>query len=284
GIVNLALACLDPGDLVLVPDPGYAPYTMGAGLAGGEVVTFPLLAENDFLPDLDAISADVADRAVLMWLNYPNNPTGAVAGLDFFARAVDFCREHSILLCHDAPYCDVTYGGYMAPSLLQVPGAEEVAVEFNSLSKTANMAGWRVGMAVGNAEALAALAQVKSNVDSGIFRPLQEATVRALAADPEWLAARNVIYEERVSIIVEALNAVGMQTTRPRAALYVWARVPQGWSSEPFAQALLEQTGVAVAPGPFFGPAGEGYVRLSITAPTERVLEAMARLRGVIEQ
>jgi LL-diaminopimelate aminotransferase len=282
GIVNLALACLDPGDWVLVPDPGYAPYTMGTG---GEVVTFPLLAENDFLPDLGAIPADAADRAVLMWLNYPNNPTGAVAGLDFFARAVDFCREHSILLCHDAPYCDVTYGGYVAPSLLQVPGAEDVAVEFNSLSKTANMAGWRIGMAVGNAEALAALAQVKSNVDSGIFRPLQEAAVCALAADPDWLVARNATYAERIDVILETLVGVGMGTVRPRAALYVWARVPQGWESETFAQGLLERTGVAVAPGPFFGPAGEGYVRLSVTAPTERVREAMVRLRGfVVEQ
>jgi LL-diaminopimelate aminotransferase len=282
GIVNLALACLDPGDLVLVPDPGYAPYTMGAGLAGGEVITFPLLAENDFLPDLNGIPADVANRAVLMWLNYPNNPTGAVAGLDFFARAMGFCRAHSILLCHDAPYCDVTYGGYVAPSLLQVPGAEEVAIEFNSLSKTANMAGWRIGLAVGNAEALAALAQVKSNVDSGIFRPLQDAAVRALAADPEWLTARNAAYEERIDIILETLDAVGMETMRPRATLYVWARVPRGWESEAFAQGLLERTGVAVAPGPFFGPGGEGYVRLAVVAPTERVREAMARLRGFV--
>ncbi|MFL7792226.1 MAG: LL-diaminopimelate aminotransferase [Anaerolineae bacterium] len=284
GIVNLALACLDPGDLVLVPDPGYAPYTMGTLLAGGEVSTFSLLAENDFLPDLDAIPADVADRAALMWLNYPNNPTGATAGLDFFARAVDFCREHDILLCHDAPYCDVTYSGYVAPSLLQVPGAMDVAIEFNSLSKTANMAGWRVGMAVGNAEALAALAQVKSNVDSGIFRPLQEAAVQALSVSLEWLAARNAIYEERIDIILEALGAVGMEAVRPRATLYIWARVPASWDSETFAQGLLERTGVAIAPGLFFGPAGEGYVRLSVTAPTERVREAMARLRRFVTE
>jgi LL-diaminopimelate aminotransferase len=249
------------------------------------VITFPLLAENDFLPDLDAIPADVADRAVLMWLNYPNNPTGAVAGLDFFARAVDFCRQRDILLCHDAPYCDVTYGGYVAPSLLQVPDAMDVAIEFNSLSKTANMAGWRLGMAVGNADALAALARVKSNVDSGIFRPLQEAAVRALAADPEWLAARNATYEERIGVILETLVEVGMEAVRPRATLYVWARVPQGWTSEQFARELLERTGVAIAPGPFFGPAGEGYVRLAVVAPTEQVREAMARLRGfVLEQ
>jgi LL-diaminopimelate aminotransferase len=224
----------------------------------------------------------VADRAVLMWLNYPNNPTGAVAGLGFFARAVDFCRGHDILLCHDAPYCDVTYGGYVAPSLLQVPGAEEVAVEFNSLSKMANMAGWRIGMAVGNAEALAALTRVKSNVDSGIFRPLQEAAVRALAADSKWLAARNATYAERIDIILETLGVVGMEVVRPRATLYVWARVPVGWASESFAQGLLERTGVAVAPGPFFGPAGEGYVRLAVGAPTERIREAMARLRGFV--
>jgi LL-diaminopimelate aminotransferase len=256
---------------------------MGTLLAGGEVFAFPLLAENGFLPDLDAIPVDVADRAVLMWLNYPNNPTGAVAGLDFFARIVSFARAHSILLCHDAPYCDVTYGGYVAPSLLQVPGAEEVAVEFNSLSKTANMAGWRVGMAVGHAEALAALAQVKSNVDSGIFRPLQEAAVRALAADPEWLVARNATYAERIDVILETLAEVGMAAVRPRATLYVWARVPAGRVSEDFARELLERTGVAVAPGPFFGPAGEGYVRLSVTASTERVREAMVRLREFVD-
>jgi LL-diaminopimelate aminotransferase len=279
GIVNMALACLDPGDLVLVPDPGYAPYTMGTILAGGEVVTFPLLAKNSFLPDLDAVPVGVADRAALMWLNYPNNPTGATADLDFFARAVDFAHRHSLLLCHDAPYCDVTYDGYVAPSLLQVEGAAEVAVEFNSLSKMANMAGWRVGMAMGNAEALSALARLKSNVDSGIFRPLQEAAVRALSADAAWLAARNAIYQARIDIVLEVLDAVGMEATRPRATLYVWARVPAEWESEPFALVLLEQVGVAVAPGPFFGPSGEGYVRLSVTAPTERVREAMERLR-----
>ena len=291
GIVNVALACLDPGDLALVPDPGYAPYTMGTILAGAEVYTFPLLPERGFRPDLDAIPADVADRAVLIWLNYPNNPTGAVAGLEFFARAVDFARRYGLLLCHDAPYCDVTYDGYVAPSLLQVDGAAEVAVEFNSLSKTCNMAGWRVGMAVGNSDALASLAQVKSNVDSGIFRPLQEAAIRALSADPEWLSARNKVYRERLDIILEGLKAVGMEASRPRATLYAWARIPEPakgqvppeWESEQFALALLEQTGVAVAPGPFFGPAGEGYVRISVTAPTERIQEAMERLHWFLD-
>lgn len=286
GIVNLALACLDPGDLVLVPDPGYAPYTMGAHLAGAEVYTFPLLPERGFLPDLDAIPDDVADRAVLMWLNYPNNPTSATADLAFLTRAVDYARRHNLLLCHDAPYSDVTYDGYVAPSLLQIPGASQVAVEFNSFSKAWNMAGWRLGMAVGNADALAALAQVENNMDSGIFRPLQEAAIRALSVAPRWITARNDVYRERLEIVRAGLAAAGIETPRTRATLYVWARVPQqrtsphesGTPSERFALALLEQTGVAVAPGSFFGPAGAEYVRLAVTAPTTRIQAAMARL------
>jgi LL-diaminopimelate aminotransferase len=236
------------------------------------------LPERGFLPDLDAIPAEVADRAALIWLNYPNNPTGATGSLEFLAQAVDFARRHDLLLCHDAPYCDVTYGGYVAPSLLQVDGASEVAVEVNSLSKTYNMAGWRVGMAVGNGDVLAALAQIKSNMDSGIFRPLQDAAVQALSTDPEWIVERNEVYRERLEIVLEGLGVVGMGASLPRATLYIWARVPPGWGSEPFALAMLEQTGVAIAPGSFFGPAGEGYVRISVTAPTVRVREAMERL------
>jgi len=279
GIVHMAQACLNPGDVALVPDPGYAPYTMGAILAGAEPYTFPLLAEKGFLPDLDLIPDDVADNAVLMWLNYPNNPTGGVADLGFFERAVDFARRYNILLCHDAPYTDVTYGDYVAPSVLQVAGAEDVAIEFNSLSKTYNMAGWRMGMAVGSAEAIAALAQVKSNVDSGAFRPVQEAAVAALGTSRQWIKGRNSVYAKRLEIICDGLAAAGMETTHPRAALYAWAGVPQGWTSEAFGLGLLRETGVAVAPGPFFGSGGEGYVRLSITAPTHRLREAMARLQ-----
>jgi LL-diaminopimelate aminotransferase len=279
GIVYIALACLDPDDLVLVPDPGYAPYAMGTFLVGAQAYTFPLLAERGFLPDLDAIPSDVAQKAVLMWLNYPNNPTGATADLEFLAQAVEFARCYDLLLCHDAPYCDVTYDGYVAPSLLQVDGALEVAIEFNSLSKTCNMAGWRVGVAVGNADALAALAQVQSNFSSGMFHSLQEAAVQSLSVAPEWFSARNESYRERLEIIVQGLNAAGIEASLPRATLYAWVRVPSGWaSSEEFACALLEQAGVSVAPGSFFGPAGEGYVRISATAPTERVREAMERL------
>lgn len=280
GLVNLALAYLNPGDLALVPDPGYAPYARGTVLAGAEVYTFALQLELGFLPDLAAIPDAVADRARLMWLNYPNNPTGGTADLDFFVQAVDFARRHDLLLCHDAPYCDVTYGDYMAPSLLEVEGASEVAVEFNSLSKTFNMAGWRLGMAVGNADVLAGLARLKSNVDSGAFRPLQEAAAAALAIDPLWITSRNAAYEERMNLVAGALDAAGFEVTRPRATLYFWVPVPSAETSEAFALRLLNETGVAVAPGSFFGAAGEGYVRVSITAPSVRLRHAMDRLRA----
>lgn len=293
GIVNLALACLDPGDVALVPDPGYAPYTRGTILAGAEVYSFPLLPERDFLPDLEAIPPDVADRATLLWLNYPNNPTGATADLDFLAEAVDYARRHDLLLCHDAPYCDVTYNGYTAPSVLQIDGASEVAVEFNSLSKMVNMAGWRLGMAVGNPKAMAALARVKSNMDSGIFHPLQEAAIQALSIDPTWLAERNMVYQERLEILLNGIKSIGLGVWQPRgvdATLYLWAPIPDpgffgmdvaDWNSEIFALTLLERTGVSLAPGTFFGPSGEGYVRISVTAPTERIREAVERMLRV---
>jgi LL-diaminopimelate aminotransferase len=279
GIVNLSLACLDPGDVSLVPDPGYAPYTMGAILAGGDVHTVPLLADEGFLPDLGAIPAAQAGRARLIWLNFPNNPTGATASPDFFTQAVGFAREHGLLVCHDASYCDVTFDGYMAPSLLQVPGASEVSVEFGSLSKTYNMAGWRLGMAVGNSTALEMLAQTKSNVDSGMFRPAQVAAVRALSVAPKWISQRNAVYGERMDILLEGLDSIGLKGSRPRATLYLWARLPYGKNSEAFALSVLEETGVALAPGSFFGPGGEGYVRFSVTAPTPRLQEAVERFQ-----
>ncbi|MGD2164800.1 MAG: aminotransferase class I/II-fold pyridoxal phosphate-dependent enzyme [Anaerolineae bacterium] len=287
GLVNLALAYLEPGDTALVPDPGYAPYTRGAILAGADVYTFPLLPEQGFLPDLGAIPRETATCAKVVWLNYPNNPTGATAGLDFFAGAVDFARQHDLLLCHDAPYADVTYDGYRAPSMLQVPGAREVVVEFSSLSKMANMAGWRVGMAVGNAAALTALAQVKSNVDSGIFRPLQVAATMALSTSQDWIAERNRVYRERLDLLEQGLHALGMEAARPKATLYLWSRIPSGhsgdarggWTSESFARTLLERTGIAVAPGSFFGPGGEGFIRVSATASTAQIQEAKRRLQ-----
>jgi LL-diaminopimelate aminotransferase len=240
---------------------------------------FPLQEERGFLPDLSAIPSDVADRAEMMWLNYPNNPTGAVADFAFFSEAAAFAREHGILLCHDAPYADVTYDGYRPLSLLQVPGAADVTVEFNSLSKTYNMAGWRIGMAVGNPHALSLLSQVKSNIDSGIFAPLQDAAVRALCVGEDWIASRNAVYRERLALVLEGLSAIGLSAPLPLATPYLWVRVPSGWGSEPFALALLGEVGVSIAPGSFFGPAGEGCVRLSATAPTERIREAAERLR-----
>jgi len=283
GIVNTALAILDPGDLVLVPDPGYPSYTMGAIMAGARVHKFPLLPDRGFLPDLDAIPAEVARAATMMWLNYPNNPTAGTADLEFFERAVAFARRHDILLCHDVPYCEVTYDGYTPPSLMQVPGAKDVVVEFNSLSKTYNMAGWRVGMAVGNPEVLGSLFRIKSNVDSGLFLPVQEAAIRALAVPREWIEKRNRIYQARMEIALDGLSALGWDVPASKATLYLWTQVPEGWDSEGFATMLLNDAGVSVAPGSFFGKSGEGYIRISLTAPNFRIEEAMERLHTLLE-
>jgi LL-diaminopimelate aminotransferase len=279
GLAHLSLAFLDPGDVALVPDPGYPTYKMGAYLAGGTTHRFPLLAERNFLPDLAAIPVDVAQQAKLLWLSYPNNPTGAVANLKFFTEAVAFARQHDLLLCHDNPYCDVTYEGYSPPSLLQVEGAKDVAVEFNSFSKTYNMAGWRIGMVVGNRVAIKALAQVKTNVDTGIFAAIQEAAVVALTGDQTWLESRNAIYQERRDIILEGLAAVGIKARKPLATLYIWAEVPEGYSSAAFADKLLTEQGVSFAPGSAYGECGEGYLRISVGMETPRVREAMERLK-----
>jgi len=243
---------------------------------------FPLLPERGFLPNLNAIPTDIADRAKMIWLNYPNNPTSANANLEFFAEAISFARKHDILLCHDAPYCDVIYGDDMPPSILQVPGASKVAVEFNSLSKTYNMAGWRVGMAVGNREALESLFLVKSNVDSGQFLPVQEAAVRALETPDEWIESRNRIYRQRMKAAISGLASLGLAVSQPRATLYTWVKAPKEWDSKRFAVFLLENAGVSVAPGSFFGEQGESYVRISVTSPEERIAEAFERIRPIM--
>jgi LL-diaminopimelate aminotransferase len=279
GIANVALAFVDPGQTVLVPDPGYPTYTLGTLLAGGVPYRLPLRAENQFLPDLEAIPPDVAHSARILWLNYPNNPTGSIAPLEFFEQVVEFARHNDLLVCHDNPYCDVTFDGYVAPSLLQVPGALDVALEFNSLSKTYNMAGWRVGMAVGNARAAEALARTKTNIDSGIFRPIQDAAVLTLTGDQTWLEERNEIYRHRRDLILAALQAIGIEAAKPVASLYIWARIPPGNSSVAFASELLEEVGVSVTPGAAFGSHGEGYVRISLGMSTDRIQEAMERLR-----
>jgi LL-diaminopimelate aminotransferase len=280
GIVNVALTFVDPGDMVLVPDPGYLPYSMGTVLAGGKVHRLSIEAENRFLPDLDAVPSDVARSAKILWLNYPNNPTGAIAPLDFFERVVRFAQQHELLICHDNPYCDVTFEGYTSPSILQVPGAQDVALEFNSVSKTYNMAGWRVGMAVGSATAVQALARTKTNIDSGIFRPLQDAATAVLNGDQSWLQERNEIYRKRRDLILRTLQEIGIPAQKPQASLYVWAEVPPGQTSSEYASRLLEEAGVSITPGTVFGPGGEGFVRISLGMSSERIREAMERWRS----
>jgi len=277
GIFHLPMAFVDPGTVALVPDPGYPTYRNAVYLVGGEVYPMPLAEERGWLPDLTAIPSEVLARTRIMWLNYPSNPTTAIAPLSFLAEAVEFARKHSILLAYDNPYADVTWDGYVAPSVLQVPGAMDVAVEFNSLSKSHNMAGWRVGMVVGNREALAALARLKTNADTGIFQPLQDAAVAALQTDDGWIAQRNQVYRERRQVVTAALDRMGLSYTPSSATLYVWVRLPAGQRSADYAAALLEATGVSLSPGIAFGEHGEGYVRITLGHPAARLAEAMER-------
>lgn len=281
GIIHLSLACLNPGDIALVPDPGYTPYARAARLAGATPVFFPLRAEAGYLPDLNAIPKAIARKASLLWLNYPNNPTGACADLAFLSEAIAFTRKHDIVLCHDAPYADIVFDGFRPPSILEVPGATNVAVELNSLSKTFNMAGWRVGMALGRPDVLSLLSRIKSNIDSGQFLPIQAAAIEALNTPSTWIDNRNAIYKERLKLLAEGLQCAGLQTNAPRATLYLWVALPANILSEDAARILLETAGIAAAPGIFFGPAGEGYLRVSVTAATDRVATAADRLRSL---
>ena len=277
GIFHLPMAFVDPGTVVLVPDPGYPTYRNAVRLVGGELYSMPLDEEHAWLPDLEAIPAGVLSRARVMWLNYPNNPTTAVAPFSFLKKAVEFARTHDILLAYDNPYADTTWDGYVAPSVLQVPGAMDVAVEFNSFSKSHNMAGWRVGMVVGNREAVAALSRLKTNADTGIFEPIQDAAAVALETDAGWTRERNEVYRERRQVVRAALDRMGLSYTRSSATLYVWVRLPEGTTSGDFASALLEGAGVSVSPGAAFGEHGEGYARITLGHPAERLVEAMQR-------
>jgi LL-diaminopimelate aminotransferase len=279
GIFNLTMAFVNPGDVVLIPDPGYATYTNAALFTGAEVVYMPLLAENQFLPDLRAIPAGALRRAKLMWLNYPNNPTGAVASLEFFADVIALARTHGFIVAHDAPYTEITFDGYRAPSLLQLPGAKDTGVEFHSVSKTYNMGGWRVGVAAGNPEVLGALGQLKGHIDTSTFRPIMDAAAAALTGDQGWVVERNAIYRERRDVVVAALRAAGFQADLPVAAIYVWARLPAGMDDRAYASGLLENTGVSVTPGSVLGPSGAGYFRIALCHPVERLREAMERVR-----
>ena len=278
GVFNLSQAYLDPGDVSLVPDPGYAPYAAGATFAGADVHYLPLYESNGYLPDLDSIPADVLRRAKLLWLNYPNNPTGAVAPPEFLATAVRFAAQHGLIVAHDAPYSEITYDGYVAPSILQAPGALDVAVEFHSLSKTYNMAGWRLGAVIGNTEAVQALSTLQSNMDSGVLRGLMNAAVAALTGDQAWTLERNAVYRRRRDIAVAALRAAGLSVSAPQAAIYVWARLPDDVDDVAWVDGLLETQLVSVTPGQVFGPTGRGYVRLSLCLDEDRLKEAAGRI------
>jgi LL-diaminopimelate aminotransferase len=278
GINNVALCLVDPGDVVLIPSPGYPPYTSGTVFAGGEPYYMPLREENGFLPDLSAIPADVLRRAKLLWLNYPNNPTGAVADLAFFEEAVRFAKQHDLVVCHDAPYTEVAYDGYKPVSFLEAEGARDVGIEFHSLSKSFNMTGWRIGWALGNATLIDALFRVKDNLDSGIAQAIQRMAITALDGPQDCIDEHNVIYQHRRDVLVEALRACGMRVDPPKASLYIWARIPEGFTSTDFATRLIEEIGVVLTPGSGYGEYGEGYVRLSITTPTERVEEGARRM------
>ncbi|MGH2572243.1 MAG: LL-diaminopimelate aminotransferase [Actinomycetota bacterium] len=280
GLAHLSFAFIDPGDEALVPDPGYPVFGIGTMLAGGRPVPVPLSAANGFLAELSELRP--TDRTKVLWLNYPSNPTAAVADLPFFERAVEFAARHGLLLCHDAAYAEITFDGYVAPSVLQVPGAKDVAVEFGSLSKTYNMTGWRVGYAVGNGEAIMALATLKTNLDSGIFNAVQRAGVAALTGPQDHVETMKAVYQKRRDAVVSAFQEIGIELEPPLGSIYVWVPTPEGRTAVAFADELLEAAGVVVAPGTGYGRHGEGYVRISLTVPDSRLQEALERIRGRI--
>jgi len=279
-IFNLNLAFLDPGDAALASDPGYPPYTGGPLLSGAEPVLVPLVPELGFAPDLEAIAAEDRRRARLLFLNYPNNPTGAVVPNGLFEHAVEFAHAHDLLVVHDASYTEVTFDGYVAPSFLETAGAKEVGVEVFSLSKGWNMTGWRTGAIVGNAQAVEAYWRLKTNIDSGMFEAVQLAAVAALDDEGDFGAEMSAVYERRRDIVCDTLEAIGVEVTRPLGTIYVWAPVPAGHTSASYCELVLEESGVVVSPGSSYGPSGEGFFRISLTLPDERLTEALERLRS----
>jgi LL-diaminopimelate aminotransferase len=278
GLAHLPLAFINPGDLALAPSPAYPVYHIATMFAGGESWFMPLLKKNSFLPDLDAIPTEVARRARLMFINYPNNPTGATADRDFYERVVRFARQYDIIVCHDAAYTEMAFGGYRPMSFLEVPGAKEVGIEFHSLSKTYNMTGWRLGFATGNREVVSGLGQIKSNIDSGAFNAVQWAGIAALEGDQGPVADMQKIYEQRRDILIAGLRKAGLYPETPKATFYVWCPTPPGFSSRDFTSLLLREAGIVTTPGSGFGEPGEGYVRMALTVPKERIREAVERI------
>jgi LL-diaminopimelate aminotransferase len=278
GIAHFPLAFINPGDIALVPSPAYPVYRIAALFAGGEPYTVPLLKENNFLPDLDAIPNEVAEKARIMIINYPNNPTSATADLPFFRKVVEFAKKHRIIVCHDAAYTEMAFDGYQPPSFLEVEGAKDVGLEFHSLSKTYNMTGWRIGFAVGNAQGIEGLGAIKSNIDSGVFQAVQLAGIEALTGDQSCVAEMVRTYQDRRVLMIRGLREAGFRVTSPKATFYLWVQVPEGYSSTSFTARLLEDAGLVVTPGNGFGEPGEGYFRIALTQNLERLSEAVERL------
>ncbi len=278
GIGHAALCFIDPGDIALVPDPGYPVYSVGTWFAGGECHWMPLLEENGWMPDLDAIPDDVADKARVIWLNYPNNPTGAIAEAGYFDKVVEFAKAHDIAVMHDASYSEVAFDGYRPVSFLETPGAIDVGVEFHSLSKSYNMTGWRLGMAVGNEDIINALMVIKSNLDSGVPNAIQYMGMEAMELSQEAIDERNAIYERRRDRVVQTLQEIGLDAIPPKASLYVWTRIPEGFTSAEFTALLLDEADIVVTPGNGYGEYGEGYIRLSLTINDEDMEKGLAKL------
>jgi LL-diaminopimelate aminotransferase len=277
---HIAMVCLDPGDVCLSPEPGYPPYTSGPVFSGAEVHYLPLTEENSFFPDLDAIADDVARRANLLYLDYPNNPTGAVVPEGAFEAAVSFARRHDLIVVHDNAYSEITFDGYVAPSFLETSGAKDLGVEIFSLSKGWNMTGWRCGLIAGNAEVVERFRQLKSNLDSGLFEAVQRAAAAALTTERDFPRRMSEVYRRRRDLLVEALAQIGLDVEPPQATPYFWVRVPEGHTSASFASLMLDEADVVVSPGPGYGPSGEGFVRMSLTVPDERLEEAVRRIEG----
>ena len=281
GIFHLPVAFIDPGDVALIPDPGYPVYETGTILAGGEAVLLPLTAANGFKPDLGAIPQDVLERATVLWLNYPSNPTAATVDKAFFKEAVDFAARNDLLLAHDAAYTEITFDGYVAPSVLEVEGAMEHAIEFHSLSKTYNMTGWRIGWVAGAPKAIEAMKRLKTNIDSGIFDAIQRAGIAAIDGPQDYLEECVDRYRHRRDLLCDGLKSMGVVVEPPKGSIYVWVPVPEGHTSESYTTFLLDEADIVVAPGNGYGPSGQGFVRFSLTIADERLEEGVERLRGL---
>ncbi len=279
GLAHLPLACINPGDLALVPTPAYPVYHVATMFAGGKSYFMPLVRKNHFLPDLDAIPSDVAREAKIIFINYPNNPTGATAEKGFFQKVIEFARQYDVIVCHDAAYTEMAFDGYRPVSFLELPGAKEVGIEFHSLSKTYNMTGWRLGFAVGNAAIVDGVGQVKSNIDSGAFNAVQWAGITALEGDQSCVLEMQQIYTERRDALIDGLRNAGLQPIVPKATFYVWCPTPPGYSSREFTSLLLKEAGIVTTPGSGFGEPGEGYIRIALTVSKERIQEAVGRIR-----